>query len=58
MFARDIAMSLTSLPEWPYFFRDTFRLRDELPALGFAFALGGGGSGVLRRRERPDRSLW
>jgi hypothetical protein len=51
-------MSLTSLSERSYFFRNGFRLRDELLALGFTFALGGGGSGVLGGGKRLDRSLW
>jgi hypothetical protein len=40
------------------FLRDTFGLRDELLALGFSFALGGGGSGVFSRAESFNRSLW
>jgi hypothetical protein len=40
------------------FLRDAFGLGDELLALGFAFSLGGSGSGVLSRAESFDRSLW
>jgi hypothetical protein len=47
MFARDIAISLASLSVRPHFFRDAFRLRDELLAFRFAFTLGGGSSGIL-----------
>jgi hypothetical protein len=58
MFDRDIAMSLPSLPKRFYFFRDTFRLRDELLAFRFALTLGGGGSGVFGWGKSLDRSRW
>jgi hypothetical protein len=58
MLALEIAMSLTSLSKRSYFFRDAFRLRDELLALRFTFSLGGGGSGVLGWGKSLDRSLW
>jgi hypothetical protein len=58
MLARDIAISLTSLSKRSYFLRDGFRLRDELLALRFTFALGGGGSGVFGWGKSLDSSLW
>jgi hypothetical protein len=58
MFARDIAMSFTSLSKRSYFLRDAFRLRDELLSLGLAFSLGCGGSGVLGWGKSLDRRLW
>jgi hypothetical protein len=42
----------------PRFLRNTFGLRDELLALGFAFSLGSGGSGVFSRAESFNRSFW
>jgi hypothetical protein len=58
MLARDIAISFTSLSKRPYFLGDTFWLRDELLALGFTLTFGCGGTGIFRRRESLDRSLW
>jgi hypothetical protein len=40
------------------FLRDAFGLRDELLALGFAFSLGCGGSGVFSGAESFNSSLW